>query len=119
YLESLGTSRREHSFPDPVRSVPGSLERFAEHCAQEERSRLNLGQHQPIATPRKVLEEAGVHVFMDALHSKLAGLYVFVPNFGYCILINRLHSKERRHWTIAHEYGHFLLDRDKPGVDYL
>ena len=63
--------------------------------------------------------DVGVHVFLDALASKLAGLYVFVPGFGYCMRINRLHPKERRRWTIAHEYGHFMLDRDKPGVDYL
>lgn len=119
FLESLVENRKGYSFPEPVRVVPGSIEKFAEHCAQEERSRLDLGSHQPINTPRKVFEEAGVHVFMDKLDSKLAGLYAFVPNFGYCILINRVHPKERRHWTIAHEYGHFLLDRDKPGADYI
>jgi Zn-dependent peptidase ImmA (M78 family) len=30
-----------------------------------------------------------------------------------------VHPKERRRWTIAHEYGHFLVDRDRPGIDYL
>jgi Zn-dependent peptidase ImmA (M78 family) len=119
YLETLVESRLLTSFPPPVRVAPGPIKRFAEHCAREERSRLNLGSHQPIYTPRLVLEEVGVHVFMEKLDSKLAGLYVFVPDFGYCILINRVHPGERRNWTIAHEYGHFLLDRDKPGADYL
>jgi Zn-dependent peptidase ImmA (M78 family)/transcriptional regulator with XRE-family HTH domain len=118
YLEKLLEAKPVTHFPPPVRVGPGSVERFAEHCAQEERARLKLGAHQPIYTPRKILEEAGLHVFLGKLDSKLAGLYVFVPDFGYCILINRQHPKERRHWTIAHEYGHFLIDRDRPGVDY-
>ncbi len=119
YLERLvGAKPLTHIAP-PVRIASGPIERFAEHCAQEERARLNLGAHQPIYTLRKVLEDAGVHVFVDRLDSKLAGLYVFVPEFGYCILANRSHPRERRRWTIAHEYGHFLADRDRPGVDYL
>lgn len=119
YLEKLLEARSVTHFPPPVKVGPGPVERFAEHCAQEERARLKLGAHQPIYTPRKILEEAGLHVFLGKLDSKLAGLYVFVPDFGYCILINRQHPKERRHWTIAHEYGHFLIDRDRPGVDYV
>jgi Zn-dependent peptidase ImmA (M78 family)/DNA-binding XRE family transcriptional regulator len=107
------------NFPPRIRAQVAPVERFAEHCAQEERARLNLGAHLPIYTLRKVLEDVGVHVFIDALSSKLAGLYVFAPDFGYCILVNRLHTRDRRRWTIAHEYGHFMLDRDKPGVDYL
>lgn len=119
FLENLLESRNVTLFPPQVRVAPGSIERFAEHCAQQERARLNLGAHQPIHTPRKILEEVGVHVFMEMLDSNLSGLYVFVPDFGYCVLINRVHARERRNWAIAHEYGHFLLDRDKPGVDYL
>ena len=119
YLESLAGERTTTAFPPQVRIPPGPIERFAEYCAQAERERLNLGAHQPIYTLRKVLEEAGLHVFFDELRPELAGLYVFVPDFGYCILVNSLHPKERRRWTIAHEYGHFLADRDRPGVDYL
>lgn len=119
YLERLFDARVVTHFPPAVRVPHGAMERFAEHCAQEERSRLKLGAHQPIDNLRRTLEEAGLHVFMDALDSKLAGLYVFVPDFGYCILVNRNHPEPRRRWTIAHEYGHFLTDRDRPGVDYV
>jgi len=118
HLEKLFDAHPVTRFPSPVRIPPGSLERFAEHCAQEERARLKLGAHQPIDDLRRTLEDAGLHVFMDALDAKLAGLYVFVPDFGYCILVNRQHPEPRRRWTIAHEYGHFLVDRDRPGVDY-
>ena len=119
FLEKLFGARSLTAFPPQVRIPPGPLDRFAEHCAQEERTRLKLGAHQPIDDLRRTLEEAGLHVFMDALDSKLAGLYVFVPDFGYCILVNRKHPEARRRWTVAHEYGHFLVDRERPGVDYL
>jgi Zn-dependent peptidase ImmA (M78 family)/DNA-binding XRE family transcriptional regulator len=101
----------------PIRS-PISVERFAEHCAMEQRKMLGFGDSEPIASLRQALDEIGVHIFIDGLHSKLAGLYAFVQDFGYCILVNRKHPKSRRRWTIAHEYGHFLFDRDRRGVDY-
>lgn len=95
------------------------LDRLAAHTAQDVRSRLGLGEREPVGNLRKTLDEVGVHVFVDSLDSKLAGLYSFVEGFGYCILVNRKHPKERMRWTVAHEFGHFLHDRDKPGVDYL
>lgn len=119
YLESLAGEKSITTFPPQVRTPPGPIERFAEYCAQEERERLYLGTHQPIHTLRGILEESGLHVFFDKLDFNLAGLYAFVPDFGYCILVNSLHPRDRRRWTIAHEYGHFLADRDHPGIDYL
>lgn len=90
----------------------------AQRAAQAERSRLGMGSREPIGDLRKTLDEVGVHVFVDTLNSRLAGLYSYVEDFGYCILVNRKHPRERMRWTIAHEYGHFIFDRDKPGVDY-
>ncbi|GAL87813.1 transcriptional regulator [Sporocytophaga myxococcoides] len=114
----MGVRPSSH-FAPPVNAPLGPIERFAEHCAELERSRLNLGSHQPIFKLRSALEESGLHVFMAKLDSKLAGMYVFAPSFGYCILVNRSHRRERRRWTIAHEYGHYLFDRDKPGIDLI
>lgn len=119
FLEGKLSAQSITNFPPRVRPPGGQIDRFAEHCAQEERARLNLGAHQPIPMLRKLLEDVGVHVFLDKLDSKLAGLYVFVEGFGYCILVNSQHPRERRRWTTAHEYGHFMLDRDTPGVDYV
>ena len=103
--------------PQPARS-PLPVERFAERQAIEQRHRLGFGDREPIGSLRKTLDEIGVHVFIDGLDSKLAGLYAYIENFGYCILVNRRHPQARRRWTIAHEYGHFLFDRDRRGVDY-
>lgn len=105
--------------PPPIDPSTLPLEQLAELAAQQQRNSLGFGMREPIGDLRRALDQAGVHVFVDALHSKLAGLYTFVPDFGYCILVNRLHPYERMRWTIAHEYGHFLFDRNKPGVDYL
>ena len=35
---------------------------------------------------------------------------------GGCIAVNRLHPEERRRWTLAHEYAHFLADRQRADV---
>lgn len=104
--------------PQPLRS-PITAERFAEQCAKDERRELGFGDSEPIGSLRRTLDERGVHVFIDSLDSKLAGLYAYIENFGYCILVNRKHPATRRRWTIAHEYGHFLFDRDRRGVDYV
>jgi len=105
--------------PPLIEQSEVSLDQVAARVAQHERSKLGFGEREPIGNLRKTLDEIGVHVFIDVLNSRLAGLYTYVPTFGYCILVNRLHPLERMRWTIAHEYGHFLFDRDKPGVDYL
>ncbi|MCE4280740.1 XRE family transcriptional regulator [Xanthomonas nasturtii] len=102
----------------PTRSL-GSVERFAEHCAIEQRRLLGFGDSEPIGSLRDTLDEIGIHIFIDGLNSKLAGLYAFVENFGYCVLINRKHPLARQRWTIAHEYGHYLFDHDRRGVDYV
>jgi Zn-dependent peptidase ImmA (M78 family)/transcriptional regulator with XRE-family HTH domain len=118
FIEKISGARIAATFPPEVRLPPGPIEKFAEHCAADQRIRLGIGELQPVDLLRKVLEDSGLHVFFDDIDSKLAGLYVFVPRFGYCILVNRRHPWERRRWTIAHEYGHFLIDRHQPGVDY-
>lgn len=118
YLENLLAAKATVHFPPPIRIAPGPIERFAEHCAQEERARLNLGAHQPLYSLRKTLEPAGVHVFFAALEADLAGLYAFVPGFAYCILVNQQQPREKRRAVIAQAYGHFLFDRNRPGADY-
>jgi Zn-dependent peptidase ImmA (M78 family) len=46
-------------------------------------------------------------------------MYAFVTDLGCCVLINRKHPPERRRVSMLHEYGHVLVDRHKPGIDYL
>ena len=118
-LERLLKAPLATNYPPEV-SLPtrGDLREFAEDVAGRERGRLQLGD-QPIGNLRKLLEsEVGVRVFFGKLPSRVAGLYAFVDELGCCMLINSKHTHERGRASLAHEYGHVLVDRHKPGVDY-
>lgn len=87
--------------------------------AQKERQRLGLGD-QPVIHLRSMLEwEVGVRIFYGDLPSKIAGMYANTAELGCCILVNRNHVPERRRVTMLHEMGHLIVDRYKPGIDYL
>ncbi|MCO6438139.1 MAG: ImmA/IrrE family metallo-endopeptidase [Phycisphaerae bacterium] len=102
--------------PIPTR---GSIEEWAEDAVVRERSRLGLGD-QPVLALRDLLEaEVGLRIFYWPLPSSISGIYAYSAESGPCLLVNRKHPPERRRATIAHEYGHFLTERYKPGVDYL
>lgn len=108
------------NYPPEVRlPTRGSLTDFAEGVASRERARLQLGD-QPIPNLRELLEsEVGIRVFFGALPSRVAGLYAFVADLGCCIMINSRHPRDRQRASLAHEYGHVIIDRHKPGIDYL
>jgi Zn-dependent peptidase ImmA (M78 family)/DNA-binding XRE family transcriptional regulator len=90
-----------------------------EALATEERNRLGLGDG-PLQLLREVLEvEVGLRIFFLDLPSKVAGLFIYVDPLGGCVGINRNHPPERRRWTMAHEYAHYLASRDRPEVTRL
>lgn len=92
---------------------------FADAEAQRERQRLGLGD-QPIIDLRAMLEwNVGLRIFYADLPSAIAGMYAYTADLGCCILVNRKHPPERRRVSMLHEYGHLLVDRFKPGIDYL
>jgi Zn-dependent peptidase ImmA (M78 family)/DNA-binding XRE family transcriptional regulator len=112
---------------DPINAYPpeislpkrGSLIDFAEDVAMRERNRLGLG-NQPILKLRQMLEaDVGLRVFHGGLPSKIAGMFAYTADLGFCVFINSKHPPERQRATLAHEYGHALTDRHKPGIDYL
>jgi Zn-dependent peptidase ImmA (M78 family)/DNA-binding XRE family transcriptional regulator len=92
---------------------------FAEGEAIRERQRLGLGD-QPIVNLRATLEwDVGLRIFYWDLPPRIAGMYAYTADLGCCILVNRKHPAERRRMSLLHEYGHLLVDRFKPGIDYL
>jgi Zn-dependent peptidase ImmA (M78 family)/transcriptional regulator with XRE-family HTH domain len=96
-----------------------SLDECAEAAANRERLRLCVGD-QPVPNLRQLLEnDVGLRVFCGSMPSCVAGMYAYVADLGYCVLINGKHPRERQRFTLAHEYGHFLCNRHKPGVDYI
>jgi Zn-dependent peptidase ImmA (M78 family)/transcriptional regulator with XRE-family HTH domain len=91
------------------------VESAAESVAMEERNRLGLGDG-PIAMLRDVLEQdVGLRIFYVPIPlSKFSAIYLYDEQIGGCIAVNANHPEERRRWSIAHDYGHFLVHRQKP-----
>ncbi|WP_236793998.1 ImmA/IrrE family metallo-endopeptidase [Amycolatopsis sp. GM8] len=118
YLDLL---RRSGSTPpgrQPASRVLDYLppDRAGEDLALEERNRLGLGDG-PIQQLREMLEvEVGLRIFFLNLPSKIAGLFIYVAPLGGCVGVNRNHPHERRRWTMAHEYAHYLSSRDRSEV---
>jgi len=119
-LERLAGAKAFENYPPQV-ELPSRvrLQEYAEDVALRERAWLRAGD-QPILNLRRLLEnDVGLRVFCEPMPSQVAGLYASAAAIGYCVLLNRKHRPERQRFTLAHEYGHFLCDRHKPGVDYL
>jgi Zn-dependent peptidase ImmA (M78 family)/DNA-binding XRE family transcriptional regulator len=93
---------------------------LADSVAVQERRRLGLGD-QPVIYLRSTLEwDVGLRIFYSGeLPSAIAGMYAYTADLGCCILVNRKHPPERRRVSMLHEYGHLIVDRYKPGIDYL
>lgn len=119
YLESIiGTQRRQNYIPSyPI--VRSGVETSAEEAAWAEHNRLGLGDG-PIHKLRELLEtEAAIRVFLIDLPSRVAGMFSFADDLGGCIAVNSKHPPERRTWTMAHEYGHYLTTRYSSEISIL
>ena len=119
-LEKLMKAPLSFNYPPEVtlnpRIDPAEL---AEGVAQQERQRLGLGD-QPVINLRNMLEwDVGLRIFYWDMPSAIAGMYAYTADLGCCILVNRKHPPERRRVSMLHEYGHLIVDRYKPGIDYL
>ena len=88
-----------------------------ETIAQQERHRLQLGI-EPIADLTTVVEEAGLRVIgADLPEDDLDGAILFVAEHEAAVaLINRAKPSLRQRFTLAHEYGHLLLHRNRAEI---
>lgn len=120
-LEDLMQAPLRTSFPNEVKlDAPIDVTELAEGVAIQERRRLGLGD-QPAVHLRSILEwDVGLRIFYGArLPSAVAGMYAWTADLGCCILINQNHPPQRRRVSMVHEYGHLIVDRYKPGIDYI
>jgi Zn-dependent peptidase ImmA (M78 family) len=93
------------------------VESAAESVAMEERNRLGLGDG-PIGILRDILEQdVGIRIFYLPIPlSNFSAIYLYDEQIGGCIAVNANHPEERRRWSLAHDYGHFLVHRQKPSA---
>jgi Zn-dependent peptidase ImmA (M78 family)/transcriptional regulator with XRE-family HTH domain len=106
-------------FPPEYDTRGTAPERIAEDVATGERNRLGVGDG-PIGNLRDRLEnDVGIRVFYFSMASKIAGLFGYSDVVGACVGVNSNHPRDRRNWTLAHEYGHFLTTRYRVEVTVL
>ncbi len=114
-LEELLGSPLTRRYPREYVSTGLRTEQAAESVAIEERHRLGLGDG-PLPIFRDILEQdVGLRIFYLPLQpSAFSAIYFYTDQLGGCIAVNSYHPEERRRWSLAHDYGHFLVHRYKP-----
>ena len=88
--------------------VRSAIEEQGQELARIERERLNLG-FGPIGDLAAVLFSQGIAVAEHRLPEGLSGLFLHVRDRPF-ILVNAEEIGWRRRFSIAHEYGHALVD---------
>lgn len=86
-----------------------------ERVAGQERRRLGLGMA-PIGSVSELLETQGVRTALIDLPDDVSGLTMSDPAIGVFVVANRQHHAVRRRFSLAHEYAHALLDRERLGT---
>ncbi len=95
----------------PLRSTQLAIQQGRALAAQE-RTRLDLGA-QPVADLAGLITSQGVRVAEHGLPSEISGLFFDHPDAGPVIIVNEDEAPVRRRFSLAHEYCHALLDRDR------
>ena len=114
-LEKMLGAPMEHNYPQEYAMSGVAPKQAAKEVTQKERNRLGIGTG-PLGDFRKILEEkVGVRIFYIAMQpSTFSEMYYYDDAVGACIAVNRLHPPERRLWSLAHGYMHFLVHRYEP-----
>ena len=113
-LEQIMESPLQRNYPTEYSVRNLSLEQAAENIALEERHRLKLGDV-GIQNLRNILEQlVGLRIFLIKLPSQFSEMYCYSEQTGGCLALNQNHPHERRQWSLAYGYAHFLTSRYKP-----
>jgi Zn-dependent peptidase ImmA (M78 family)/transcriptional regulator with XRE-family HTH domain len=83
--------------------------------AGDERQRLGVGLG-PIGDFAELLEAQGLRTAAVSLPDNISGLTLSDPNIGVFIVINGDHAPLRKRFSLAHEFAHVLIDRDRSGA---
>ncbi len=118
-LEEIMEAPLPRTYPPEYQSNTMPLEAVAENIALAERQRLGLGDGS-LPQLRDILEvNVGIRVFYLKMPSKYSEIYSYDEQLGACMAINECHCEERRRWSMAHGYLHFLAHRRKPVLDFV
>jgi len=118
-LERLCGLPTPKSYPSIYETTGSSPEQAAEEIAATERNRLGIGDG-PISNLRDRLEtDVGLRVFYFSMIPTVSGVFAYNDTLGGCIGINAKHPRDRRNWSLAHEYGHFLTNRYRAEITFL
>lgn len=115
-LELFTDSPLARKYP-PEYTVSGlPIDSTVEAIATEERNRLGLGDR-PLPILRDVLEQdVGLRIFYIEMPHDFSEMYAYTDQLGGCFAVNALHPEERRRWSLAHGYFHFLANRHRGEV---
>lgn len=83
--------------------------------AVEERQRLGMGVA-PAGDLADLLESQGVRAAFVSLPANISGLTLADVNIGVFVVVNSDHAAVRQRFSLAHEYAHVLMDRDRSGA---
>lgn len=93
--------------------------RQGERLAVIIRSQLRLGLA-PIRNIAALLTSQGIRIIACKFKGDMSGAFIFDESLGSCILVNIKHPASRQTFTIAHEFCHTLIDRNKIAqVDFI
>ena len=111
-LETLQTYRID---PSASGRLDPKLE--GEDAARTVRGMLGLGEEPAFEIDERFEAEAGLRIFyLDQLPSKIAAVLIWSDEIGACVAVNRAQPIERQRWSVTHELGHFLRDREAGDV---
>jgi len=86
----------------------------AEDIASNERSRMDLGT-EPIKNVFSLFDRHGLHIIRQSLpeESNISGVFIFFElEQAAFALVNNLHDVDHQVFIAAHEYYHYLKDRN-------
>jgi Zn-dependent peptidase ImmA (M78 family)/DNA-binding XRE family transcriptional regulator len=113
-LEEIMDTPLPQNYPHEYEVTNMPIRAAAESIAVAERQRIGLGDG-PIPRLRDILEQdVGIRIFYLEMLPKYSVVYCYDERLGGCMAINANHPEERRRWSLAHGYLHFLAYRRKP-----
>lgn len=110
----LGRDARDGppAYREPAPKSIGEAVAQGEWVAEQERRRLRLGSA-PIANLTELLGDRGIWTAVVPLPDTMSGLSIHHRSIGVAVLANAAHGRARQRFSLAHEYAHALIDRDR------